>query len=209
MLRSRFVEVLLQEEALLQFASGKRAAGNQQIAQLCVVFRQTVDEGDVVGNPAVGRKDADGAVVAKVIEHVLDRLLVYLAGEIQLHAEVARLRVHDACLRHGIEQGSHRSDLAQAAEVADEGQRIEAVAKARPVTHLGLGQAEVEKVASNRRILGPDGKVQYVRYTACRDPKVRDMPVGTIDPPSVYWPTSYPKFVAVALPLSPWLATAR
>lgn len=57
-----------------------------------------------------------------------------------------------------------------------------AMAKARPVTHLGLGQAEVEKVASNRRILGPDGKVQYVRYTACKDPKIRDAPVGTIDP---------------------------
>jgi hypothetical protein len=59
---------------------------------------------------------------------------------------------------------------------------VEAIAKARLVTHLGLGQAEVEKVASNRRILGPDGKVQHVRYTACADPKVRDMPVGTIDP---------------------------
>ena len=57
-----------------------------------------------------------------------------------------------------------------------------ATAKARPVTHLGLGQAEVEKVASNRRILGPDGKVQYVRYTACKDPTIRDAPVGTIDP---------------------------
>ncbi|WP_165227809.1 hypothetical protein [Aquisphaera insulae] len=57
-----------------------------------------------------------------------------------------------------------------------------AIGAARPVTHLGLGEAEVEKVASTRRILGPDGKVQYVRYTACPDPKVRDMPVGTIDP---------------------------
>jgi hypothetical protein len=57
-----------------------------------------------------------------------------------------------------------------------------AVDAARPVTHIGLGQAEVEKVASNRRILGPDGKVQYVRYTACADPRIRDMPVGTIDP---------------------------
>ena len=37
-------------------------------------------------------------------------------------------------------------------------------------------------MASNRRILGPDGKVKYVRYTACTDPKIRDMPVGTIDP---------------------------
>jgi hypothetical protein len=57
-----------------------------------------------------------------------------------------------------------------------------ALAEAKPVTHVGLGQAEIEKVASNRRILGADGKVQFVRYTACRDPKIRDMPAGTIDP---------------------------
>jgi hypothetical protein len=58
----------------------------------------------------------------------------------------------------------------------------EALPKAKPVTHLGLGQAEVEKVASNRRVMGPDGKVKYIRYTACADPKIRDEPVGTIDP---------------------------
>jgi len=57
-----------------------------------------------------------------------------------------------------------------------------AAAKARPVTHLGLGRAEVEKVASNRRILGPDGKVKHVRWTACKEPEVRAMPAGTIDP---------------------------
>lgn len=57
-----------------------------------------------------------------------------------------------------------------------------AMAEAQPVTHLGLGEAEIEKVASNRRILGPDGKVQFVRYTACRDPEIRAKPVGTIDP---------------------------
>ena len=57
-----------------------------------------------------------------------------------------------------------------------------AAAQARPVTHLGLGQAEVENVASNRRILGPDGKVNHIRWTACKDPQVRAMPVGTIDP---------------------------
>ncbi len=58
----------------------------------------------------------------------------------------------------------------------------EAVAKARRVTHVGRSQAEVEKVASNRRLLGPDGKVQYVRYTACPDPKLRAAPEGLIDP---------------------------
>jgi hypothetical protein len=58
----------------------------------------------------------------------------------------------------------------------------DATEKARSVTHIGLGQGEVEKVASNRRILGPDGKVKYVRYTACKDPVIRDAPEGTIDP---------------------------
>jgi hypothetical protein len=58
----------------------------------------------------------------------------------------------------------------------------DATAKARPVTQIGLGQAKVEKVASNRRVLGPDGKVKYVRYTACKDPVIRDAPEGTIDP---------------------------
>jgi hypothetical protein len=53
---------------------------------------------------------------------------------------------------------------------------------AQPISHIGLGSAAVEKVASNRRILGPDGKVRAVRYTACQDPKLRDEPEGVIDP---------------------------
>ena len=53
---------------------------------------------------------------------------------------------------------------------------------ARPVTHVGYGQAKVHQVASNRRILGPDGKVRAVRYTACPDPELRNEPEGVIDP---------------------------
>src|SRR5437867_7465274 len=34
----------------------------------------------------------------------------------------------------------------------------ESLPHAQPLTHLGLGQAKVEQVASNRRIPGPDGK---------------------------------------------------
>jgi hypothetical protein len=70
-----------------------------------------------------------------------------------------------------------RTVIARAAQAVRE-----AVSSARPVTHVGLGEGEVERVASNRRILGPDGKVKYVRYTACPDPVIRDQPVGTIDP---------------------------
>jgi len=50
------------------------------------------------------------------------------------------------------------------------------------VTHLGVGAAEVREVASNRRVLGPDGKVAHVRYSSCTDPIVRAAPEGTIDP---------------------------
>jgi hypothetical protein len=52
----------------------------------------------------------------------------------------------------------------------------------QPVTHLGLGEARVEHVASNRRILGADGKVRGVRYTSCKDAALRAEPEGTIDP---------------------------
>lgn len=53
---------------------------------------------------------------------------------------------------------------------------------AQPVTHVGTGIGIVEKVASNRRILGEDGKVLHTRYTATRDAKIRAFPAGTIDP---------------------------
>ena len=57
-----------------------------------------------------------------------------------------------------------------------------AVPQAQPVTHVGAASAVVDRVASNRRILGPDGRVAHVRYTATQDPALREMPEGTIDP---------------------------
>jgi hypothetical protein len=47
---------------------------------------------------------------------------------------------------------------------------------------LGLGQAQVREVASNRRILGSDGKVRATRWTATPDAALRAEPEGTIDP---------------------------
>lgn len=67
--------------------------------------------------------------------------------------------------------------IARAADAARD-----ALQKLEPVTHVGAGQAKVEKVASTRRCLGADGKVEYVRYTACRDPKWQAYPEGNIDP---------------------------
>lgn len=57
-----------------------------------------------------------------------------------------------------------------------------ALPRAQPVSQVGLGEARVEQVASNRRILGPDGKVRDTRWTATTDPRVRAEPEGVIDP---------------------------
>jgi hypothetical protein len=84
--------------------------------------------------------------------------------------------------RYGINRQIFDSEFARSVIARAVDSLRDATANASPVTHLGLGQAEVEKVASNRRILGADGKVKHVRWTATKDAAVRAMPVGTIDP---------------------------
>ncbi len=65
---------------------------------------------------------------------------------------------------------------------------VEAVAAAvrsavpRPVTHLGVGEADVERVASNRRVVLPDGRPTFKRYSRTADPAIKDAPEGLIDP---------------------------
>ena len=58
----------------------------------------------------------------------------------------------------------------------------EGAGSSKVVTHFGIGQAEVLEVASNRRMLDETGKVFVTRYTACKDPEVRALPVGVVDP---------------------------
>ena len=53
--------------------------------------------------------------------------------------------------------------------------------EARPVTHLAHGEARVSQVASNRRVMGNDGRVAFVRTSATKDAKVRAAPEGLID----------------------------
>lgn len=57
-----------------------------------------------------------------------------------------------------------------------------ALPKAQVVTHVGIGKAIVDSVASNRRIIGSDGRAMFSRTSATRDPKMRDAPEGLIDP---------------------------
>lgn len=58
----------------------------------------------------------------------------------------------------------------------------ESLTQTVPITHYGVGQAEVEQVASNRRVVMPGGKPSFPRNSATADPEIRAADVGTIDP---------------------------
>lgn len=58
----------------------------------------------------------------------------------------------------------------------------DSVPAAESVTHAGFGSGNVGKVASNRRVLGPGGKVLFSRTSASKHPLAASSPEGTIDP---------------------------
>ncbi len=100
----------------------------------------------------------------------------------QHDAPVCDQSAYDILEKEGIAEKSLDKKLA--IDVMDRAAKaIEvAIKEAQPVTHLGIGEGLVEKVASNRRIMGADGKVAAVRYTATKDEKLRNEPIGLIDP---------------------------
>lgn len=58
-----------------------------------------------------------------------------------------------------------------------------ALKSAQPVTHLGTGQAKVERIASNRRVVGADGTISYSRGSNSGGNRVlREAPEGLVDP---------------------------
>jgi hypothetical protein len=117
--------------------------------------------------------DAAGTTRARVAVHTLHQ---HDAPGCDFTAE--RL-IRDLGLKDfGRFEGGFPRDVMQRAGRAIKG----AIASAQPATHYGWGVAIVQEVASNRRILGPDGKVRAVRYTATKDAALRAEPEGVIDP---------------------------
>ena len=56
------------------------------------------------------------------------------------------------------------------------------IEKAVPLTHAGFGRGKVEQIASNRRLIGEDGKIRGWRASTTRDAALRAEPDGVIDP---------------------------
>jgi hypothetical protein len=82
--------------------------------------------------------------------------------------------------KHGIGQldeiwwASIVKKLGQAAEVASK--------RMRCVTAVGVGETRIVGGASNRRLVGSNGKVLAMRHSMSTDPKLQAWPVGLIDP---------------------------
>ena len=125
-------------------------------------------------------QDAWRQAIAEACKTTADRVAVhtlhqhdapgcdFLAGEI---AAAAGLEGEHFNVRHA------RDVIARTAEAA-----AAALADPQPVTHLGYGAGKVEKVASNRRILGPSGQVEFQRMSSSVNKAMQEMPEGVIDP---------------------------
>lgn len=84
--------------------------------------------------------------------------------------------------KHGLKGAGFNVEHARSVIAAAGLAVAKAIESAKPVTHLGTGMGKVEMVASNRRILGEDGKIKHTRFTATGDAAIRAFPAGTIDP---------------------------
>lgn len=110
-----------------------------------------------------------------------DRVTVHALH--QHDAPYCGFTTEDILQEHGL--GGAAFDPAFASDVIRRSANAAALAakNASPVTHVATGEAVVDHIASNRRLMSEDGKtVEAVRFTAARTAELRAAPVGTIDP---------------------------
>ncbi len=82
----------------------------------------------------------------------------------------------------GLQKSLCDVDFAKACVARVAAAMTEALKAPKPVTHYGIGMGKVEGVCSNRRVVLPDGTVNYNRGSATPDPALRALPEGLIDP---------------------------
>jgi hypothetical protein len=124
--------------------------------------------------------DAFKEALAKAAGTIPERVAVHTLHQHDAPASnfLAEKILKDSGLKPGIFESSFQREVIQRLGKAVEN----SLRNSKPVTHIGLGKAKVEKVASNRRILGKDGLVRAERLTSCPDPALRAEPEGVIDP---------------------------
>ena len=124
--------------------------------------------------------DAFRDALAKAVGTSRQRVSVHTVH--QHNAPGIDFSTEDLLAAHGL--GGRMFDRAFATDAIARTARAAAEAAKHPrrVTHLGYGKGKVEKVASSRRPLTPEGKLMFWRAAACRSKAMRAAPEGTIDP---------------------------
>ena len=122
--------------------------------------------------------------LAKVVGTAKDRVNVHVVH--QHNAPGIDFSTEEILMAHGL--SGRMFNVASAHEAIERVAKAagEAAKKPREVMHLGYGLAKVEKVASTRRVLTPDGKLRLWRGcgggASHINEKLRTAPEGLIDP---------------------------
>ena len=124
--------------------------------------------------------DVMRAALAKAVNTSIDRVTVHTLH--QHDAPGTDFATERILAEHGLGGKYSNPEFDRDVVARLEASARAAMKKLRPVTHVGLGTGLVEKVASNRRVLGPNGRVVIQRNSASKSPGAKTAPEGTIDP---------------------------
>ncbi len=116
--------------------------------------------------------------------------LAEAAGTVSKRVMLATVHQHDAPIcdltaqrlldQHGLKGWNCDPEFHETAVRRAAAALKAALKSPRRVTHYGVGQAKVERVASNRRVVRPDGKITWERGSASGD--IFQAPEGEVDP---------------------------
>ena len=141
------------------------------IVLCCVDWIGISNDGNKVFRESLAK--AAGTTPQRVAVHTVHQ---HDAPRLDFSAEEIMAKQGESGLMFNVEHA--KSVIAEASEAV-----AKAVKGTQPVTHIGLGEGVVDKVASNRRIQGADGKVMWTRYTSgASQERNREAPVGLVDP---------------------------
>ncbi len=152
-------------------ARGVVLLGAGEPVVLCVV--------DFVGI-ANGSSDRWREAIAKAAGTTVDRVAVHTIHNHDspgCDLSAARLLDKQGLQNVIYDQKSHDKAITKTVEALKV-----SLTKKQQITHVGTGKGIVEKFASNRRILGENGKIKWWRGSSCRKEEVIAAPEGTIDP---------------------------
>ncbi|MCA9083150.1 MAG: hypothetical protein KDA81_03800 [Planctomycetaceae bacterium] len=118
--------------------------------------------------------------LADAAETTIDRVTVHCVH--QHNAPFACVDAEDIVLKQGDLPHIVELDFFRRCLEAGRTAVRDSLKQTSPVTHIAQGEARVDRVAGNRRILGPDGKVASQRGSSSKNPEHHALPEGLIDP---------------------------